>query len=145
MYKKRVLVLVVLLLATGAYLAINRYKNHPQKTTPEAYLNALSLYRHERAEYFRYAPESPFVVKKVDFNYLDYYPGNLNYIIHAKFVKQLPPDTLQLATSTGSLETFLIVGYAHFNLADKAQQLAVLQAANSNETALFIPFLDFFL
>lgn len=112
------------------------------KQNPQEYINQLTIHRHEQVEYFRYAPESPFLTKKVDFSYIDYYPANLKLRIDAKFEKRAIQDTLSLATSTGSIDKFLIVGTAHFKWNNIDNTLLVLASTQPNDPTLFIPFLD---
>ncbi len=112
------------------------------KEDPQAYINRLTIYRHEQVEYFRYAPESPFLTKKVDFSYIDYYPANLALKINAEYKKAERQDTLKLATSEGTIDEFLVVGTANFRWKKIDNALLVLASTKPNDPTLFVPFID---
>ncbi len=112
------------------------------KEDPQAYKNQLTIHRHERAEFFRYASESPFLIKRVDFSYLDYYPANLNLRFNAEYIKAEKQDTIKLATSEGTIDKFLVVGTANFTWQKTNNALLILASTKRNEPTLFVPFLD---
>ncbi len=113
-----------------------------KKENPQNYINHISIHRYERAEFFRYAPESPFIKYRVDFSYLDYYPANTDLRIEAKFEKNTKSDTISLVTSTNTIDKYIIVGTANFEFQDIDNILLVLGSINSGSQTLFIPFLD---
>ena len=123
-------------------LALLVYWFYFQKENPADYENQLTIYRYERAEFFRYAPESPFLTQKVNFSYLDYFASNLAYRIEAKFEKKNKIDTLSLATSTGTIDKFIVLGSANFRLQDQTNNLLVLKSTNPKDQSIFIPYLD---
>ncbi len=127
---------VVLICSAALYWFLSKEEN------PQQYIDGLSIHRHERAEYFRYSSESPFLKQKVDFSYLDYYPANLNFRIEANYNKRDKQDTLSLATSTGTIDKFLVVGTANFKWNEIDNTLLVLASTQRNDPTLFIPFLD---
>lgn len=134
---KKIIIGSVLLVSTaGLYWFLSN------KEDPQAYKNQLTIHRHEQAEFFRYAPESPFLTKKVDFSYLDYYPANLALRIKAEYNKAERQDTIELATSEGSIDRFLVVGTANFAWQEIDNTLLVLASTKPNDPTLFIPFLD---
>lgn len=113
--------------------------------TPEnetSYEDEITLYRHQRAEFYRNSPQSPFIEQKVPFSYLDYFPASTSYKIEAEFTPSSPQKKLALATSTGGFDTLFIVGKATFKRAGQLQTLLVLGTSSSMEDGLFIPFLD---
>ena len=123
-------------------LALLVYWFYFQKENPADYENQLTIYRYERAEFFRYAPESPFLTQKVNFSYLDYFASNLAYRIEAEFEKKNKIDTLSLATSTGTIDKFIVLGSANFRLQDQTNNLLVLKSTNPKDQSIFIPYLD---
>jgi len=123
-------------------LALLVYLFYFQKENPQDYENQITIYRYERAEFFRYSPESPFLTQKVNFSYLDYYPANIKLKIDARFERRNFYDTVALATSTGTIDTYKILGTANFNFEGVSNSLLVLASINPNEQSVFIPFLD---
>ena len=123
-------------------LALLVYWFYFKKENPQDYENQITIYRHERAEFFRYSPESPFLTQKVNFSYLDYYPTNINLKIEAQFDKNRTLDTLSLATSTGTIDKFIVLGTASFQFQNQMNSLLVLGSVNPNDPSLFIPYLD---
>ncbi len=112
------------------------------KEDPQQYADAIALHRHQVSEHFRYSPESPFLIKKVNFSYLDFYPANLDLRIKATYKKREKQDTLSLVTSEGTIDKFLVVGTASFNWAEVDNTLLVLASTKPNNSTLFVPFLD---
>lgn len=111
----------------------------PEKNT--SYEDQITLYRHQRAEFYRNSAESPFIAQKVPFTYLDYFEINRAFKIKAGFESYNPQKKLALATSTGTFDTLMIIGEATFNWDDQSQTLLVLGSGTSNDD-LFIPFQD---
>lgn len=132
----------ILIGSVSLLVAILVYWLFFNKENPQEYINHISLYRHERAEFFRYSPESPFISQKVDFKYIDYYPVNTDLKIKARFEKSNKSDTVGLATSTGTIDTFIISGTANFEIQNEQNTLLVLASINPEDKSLFIPFLD---
>lgn len=113
-----------------------------KKENPQNYLNEITLHRYERAEFFKYSPDSPFIQQKENFSYLDYYPANQKLNILADFKQSNSADTVNLATSTGTIDKFIAFGSANFNLDGDNNSLLVLRSLNPNDPSLFIPYLD---
>ena len=128
--------IVALIIATLVYWFFLKEEN------PQDYINHVTLHRHERSEFFRYSPDSPFLIQKINFNYLDYYPANQELNIVAEFKKNNKIDTINLATSTGTIDKFIAIGNANFNLHGIENSLLVLRSVIPNDPSLFIPYLD---
>jgi uncharacterized protein len=134
---KKTLVAVITLV-----IGILVYQFFYKKENSQNYDDHISMYRHERAEYFRYSPESPFLKQKVNFTYLNYYPANTDFRINAIFDKNDNLDTVALATSTGTIDKFILIGMANFEFKKIDNSLLVLRSTNQNDKTLFIPFMD---
>ncbi len=134
--KKIILGSVILLSTALLYWVLNKEEN------PQHYINHLSMHRHERSEFFKHATTSPFLAQKVNFSYLPYFRANLALRIEAELDKNATKDTLLLATSTGTIDTFLVIGKALFNWQEVDNSLLVLASTKRNDPSLFIPFLD---
>lgn len=106
------------------------------------YEDQITLYRHQRAEFYRNSPESPFITQQVPFSYLDYFPVNPEYKIEAEFTPLAPQEKIALATSTGGFDTLFITGTASFEWNNQLHTLIVLGSGNPSDDGLFIPFLD---
>lgn len=136
-YTKKIL--LALFLFTTTYLG---YWFFLKKENPQNYIDYISLHRYERAEFFRYSPKSPFLTQKVNFTYIDYYPTNIELRIEANFERSNKLDTIALATSTGTIDKYIIVGKAHFQFQEKNNTLLVLESLSQHDKTLFIPYLD---
>lgn len=132
----------ILLLITFATACFLIYWFVYKKENPQRYADHLTAYRHERAEFYRNSPQSPFIKQKINFTYLDYYTLNIGLRIEAKFEKNKNYDTLNLATSTGTIEKYIKVGQAKFNVNKNNHSLLVLRSANRADNSHFIPFID---
>ncbi|MCF6361117.1 MAG: DUF1684 domain-containing protein [Cyclobacteriaceae bacterium] len=127
---------VVLFCSAALYWFLTKEEN------PQQYLDNLSIHRHDQVEFFRFSLESPFLQQKINFSYLNYYTADLNYRIEAVYKKRAKQDTLSLATSTGTIDKFLVVGTANFKWQETDNTLLVLASTQRNDPTLFIPFLD---
>jgi len=134
--KNIIIIIISLLIVYAIYIFFFNKENDKN------YEDSLALYRHERANFFRNAPNSPFITQKVSFAYLDYYPINKDFRVKAAFKRNSDLDTLSLATSTGTIDKFLIVGTATFQIQNETQQLLVLESTLNKDGTLFIPFQD---
>lgn len=134
--KKIIIGSIVLLSTALVYWFLNK------EETPHQYINHLSIHRHERSEFFKHATNSPFLTQKGSFNYLPYFQANLALRVDATFDKNTRKDTVLLATSTGTIDTFLVIGKALFNWQEIDNSLLVLASTKPNDPTLFIPFLD---
>lgn len=132
----------ILLLVVPLVIAVAGYWFFFKKENLQNYTDHISIYRHERAEFFRYSSESPFLTQKVIFTYLDYYPTNTDFRIEAQFVKNNTLDTISLATSTGTTENYIIIGKADFQFQERKNTLLVLRSLTPRDKTLFIPYLD---
>ena len=106
-----------------------------------SYEDEITLYRHQKAEFYRNSPKSPFREQKVTFSYLDYYPVNISFRVKATYIPSQSLQKLSLATSTGTFDTLVVAGTASFNWEGENQTLLVL-SSNSLDENLFIPFQD---
>ena len=128
---------------TGALIVIALlYWFFFREENPQNYINQISLHRHQRAEFFRYSPESPFLLQKENFSFLDYYPANQELNILANFKHSSVSDTVGLATSTNTIDKYIILGSANFELEGVQNSLLVLRSLNPNDPSLFIPYID---
>lgn len=128
--------------AITVIIAILIYWFYTKEDNPQFYINQITLYRHERAEFFRYSPNSPFIQQKVNFSYLDYYSASPEFVIKANFKKTIELDTVNLATSTGTIDEFIAIGTANFNIQGVENSLFVLKSIHPNDQSLFIPYID---
>ncbi len=127
---------IVLICSAALYWFLSK------EESPQQYADAIAIHRHQVSEHFRYSPESPFLLKKINFSYLDFYPLNLDLRIEATYNKIEEQDTLKLATSEGTIDKFLVVGTATFKWDGVDNTLLVLISTKLNNPTLFVPFLD---
>ncbi len=75
------------------------------------------------------SPLSP--AQKTIFNKLNFYDFNPDFVVEARFERNLKDDQVSLKTTTRRVPVFEIYGYLHFELDGKKQKLAVLKDAES--------------
>lgn len=82
-----------------------------------------------------------------DFETLDFFPADTNYVITAKFVRTPDAVPFLMPTTTDRKSKEVVYGIAHFTLNGKAQQLEIYQneelmEEEGYEDYLFLPFTD---
>ena len=86
--------------------------------------------------------ESPFNVKQIVFEGLNYFEPSKKYKIEAEFIKLSPPDQVILVTNEGTDRVYDIYGKASFMLDGQLCTLQVLASEEELGSTLFIPFMD---
>ncbi|ARN76614.1 hypothetical protein BST97_00555 [Nonlabens spongiae] len=75
------------------------------------------------------SPLSP--AQKTIFNQLNFYEFNPDFVVEARFERNLKDDTVALKTTTARIPVYEVYGYLHFELNGKKQKLAVLKSSNT--------------
>lgn len=110
---------------------------------PKAYSQRIEKERQEKNASFRADKDSPILAEeRNNFKKLNYYPVKPEYKMKARLERFPQKEYLQIQTSTGSSESYLRWGWAHFQLQNKPLKLLILQPTTGDTEYLFVPFAD---
>jgi uncharacterized protein (DUF1684 family) len=104
------------------------------------YDEKIIAHRTERDIWFSNDFNSPFQVTNTPFKRISYYEPDPKYLVHAKVIKAVTPDSVVLITNTGESQVYEIYGNALFEIANTTCLLQLLKAPESDQ--LFLPFMD---
>jgi uncharacterized protein len=109
---------------------------------PQVYQQKIEKARQTKDASFRSGRDSPIPEEyRSNFRGLNYFPVNSDYRFQARLERMSVQEYIQIQTSTGSSETYLRWGWAHFQLRSQSLQLLILQSV-ADPSHLFIPFAD---
>lgn len=110
---------------------------------PKVYGPKLEQARQKKDASFRSGKDSPIPdTLRAGFAGLNYYPIKPEYRIIARLERFPEEEFLQIKTSTGSSESYLRWGWAHFQWQGQQLQLLILQPTTGDTDYLFAPFAD---
>jgi uncharacterized protein (DUF1684 family) len=102
-------------------------------------MDELEAFRKEKDHFFATHPQSPLTrEQKRDFHGLSYFPENPELRLELALDEFEDKDTIQVQTSTGSLQTY--VRYGRFNFTVDGQEATLVLYDNDN--GFFLPFVD---
>lgn len=107
-----------------------------------SYISELQGERTEKEIWMSSSLESPFNVKQVVFNGLDYFDPDLNFKIEAQFEKTQAEAQVTLITNDGKERVYDIYGLASFTIDGQPCSLQVLSSNEELGSTLFVPFMD---
>ncbi|MDX2249448.1 MAG: DUF1684 domain-containing protein [Bacteroidia bacterium] len=129
-------------LAVGlAFIAILIFND--LATNPSSYELKIRQEREQKNLQFKNDPESP--IRKEDrvaFSGLKYFPPNEDYVVPAKLIPNVSPDTLTLLTSTGTDYEVVRAGKLAFTLQGQSLELTVFLYLEPGKNEYFVPFRD---
>lgn len=105
-------------------------------------------YRDKQKATFLNAEESPLLpADRKKFKGLKYFPIDLSYRVHARFIRNETPVFFKMKTTTARLPEYVKYGEVHFTLNNQPCSLEVYQSPEISqrpgyEDYLFIPFTD---
>ncbi|WP_040398192.1 DUF1684 domain-containing protein [Cesiribacter andamanensis] len=109
---------------------------------PQQYQQRIQKEREQKNASFRSGRDSPIPQEaRSSFQGLNYYPITPELRLQARLERMPQPEAIRIETSTGTAETYLRWGLAHFQLRNQSLQLLILQAID-DPSYLFIPFAD---
>ena len=87
-------------------------------------------------------PESPFLVGRVPFHPLRYFPGDRKYTVRAKLQRRPAPEEVYLRTNRDNQAVMRYIGDLEFALGGEALHLRLYHAGEGVGTSVFVPFRD---
>jgi len=145
--------LVIFLILTGSSCKQDKkYHDEVQKDVDIAQTDALADildFRKELNEEFKNPETSPLPDRyRKDFNGLDFFPPDTNYIVHVKFSRTPEAIPFLMPTTTDRKSEEVVYGIAEFSLNGKNHKLEIYQnqelmKEEGYEDYLFLPFTDY--
>jgi hypothetical protein len=110
----------------------------------EEYNKQLQKERKDKNDFMRSGAESPFVVGKVKFDSLHYFPADLKYRIYASLEPIQNKKVIVLPASDGAEAQYKEYAYATFSLDGVENKLLILEIIDTGPTSgtLFLAFAD---
>jgi len=106
-------------------------------------LEELQARRKGKDEFFSTSHESPFHHQESEFSGLNYFAPDSRYRMDLELHRYEHPETVTMATSTGTQQRFHRVGYFEFEIEGKKAKLhAYKSAEREDDNQLFVPFRD---
>jgi len=87
-------------------------------------------------------PESPFVVGRVPFHPLQYFPLDPKYVVRATLERRPAPEEAYLRTNRDNQAVMRYIGDLVFSLGGETQRLRLYHAGEGVGTSVFVPFRD---
>lgn len=87
-------------------------------------------------------PESPFVVGRVPFHDLRYYPGDPKYVVSATLKRRPTPEEVYLRTNRDNQAVMRYIGDLGFSIGKETLRLRLYHAGEGVGTSVFVPFRD---
>jgi uncharacterized protein len=110
---------------------------------------ATKEWRHEldteramKDEFMARDPESPFVVGRVPFHALRYFPGDPKYLVRATLNRRPAPEEAYLRTNRDNQAVMRYIGDLMFSLHGEPFRLRLYHAGEGVGTSVFVPFRD---
>jgi uncharacterized protein (DUF1684 family) len=114
-----------------------------RNSAESSWLRELEAQRKGKDEYFVTSHDSPLHHQEREFSGLRYFAPNPKYRMNLKLHRYEHPETIIMATSTGTRQRFHKVGFFEFDLDGKKATLnAYKSAEREDDGELFIPFRD---
>ncbi|NIM93591.1 MAG: DUF1684 domain-containing protein [Anaerolineales bacterium] len=102
-------------------------------------MSQLDQFRKMKDEFFRTDHHSPLTAdQKRSFSGLNYFPENSDLDLHVEIQKFSEPETIQMQTTTGNVQTYLRYGRIQFDVDGQEAELTIF----NNEHGYFLPFVD---
>jgi len=103
---------------------------------------ALSRFRAEKDEFFRTSHSSPLHGSAEGPHPLSYFDPDPSFRTEAKLHRYADPESVMVATSSGSRQLFSRVGYFDLTLGGTQVRVHAYQSAEHDDPSLFLPFRD---
>ena len=87
-------------------------------------------------------PESPFIVGRVPFHPLQYFPADPNFIVRAKLERRSSPEEAYLRTNRDNQAVMRYIGDLRFTFRGEPLRLRLYHAGEGVGTSVFVPFRD---
>ena len=109
---------------------------------PEEWRRELDIERAMKNEFMVRDPESPFVVGRVLFHELRYFPADPKYLVQATLKRRPTPEEVYLRTNRDNQAVMRYIGDLAFSLEGEAFHLRLYHAGEGVGTSVFVPFRD---
>jgi len=106
------------------------------------WLRELETERAMKNEFMVRDPESPFVVGRVPFHDLRYYPPDPKYVVRAALRRRPAPEEAYLRTNRDNQAVMRYLGDLEFSIGNDDVRLRLYHAGEGVGTAVFVPFRD---
>jgi len=87
-------------------------------------------------------PESPFIVGRVPFHALRYFPPNAKFVVRASLERRASPEEAYLRTNRDNQAVMRYIGDLSFELEGEKMHLRLYHAGEGVGTSVFVPFRD---
>jgi len=87
-------------------------------------------------------PESPFIVGRVPFHPLRYFPPNRGFVVKASLERRPAPEEAYLRTNRDNQAVMRYIGDLSFELEGERMHLRLYHAGEGVGTSVFVPFRD---
>ena len=102
-------------------------------------ISEISLFRLQKDEFFAQHPQSPLTkAQKKNFRGLNYFAENPAFRFELELERFPDPQTIEIQTSTGDVQTYLREGKIHFDVDGQSAALTIYMSDNG----FFLPFAD---
>jgi len=102
----------------------------------------LATERAMKNEFMVRDPESPFLVGRVPFHDLLYFPADRRYVVRARLARRPAPEEAYLRTNRDNQAVMRYIGDLEFTLGKDALRLRVYHAGEGVGRSVFVPFRD---
>ena len=141
--KQRSIKLIAVLFLSLTAISCNDKESKIKSEGTTSYALQLMMSRIEKDKNMKQAADSPFQgTAQKEFEHLNYFEPNTNYIVTAKLEKLPLGDTLTTRTSLGKERQFLKFAMAHFELQKQQHSLLLLKSVKKDSKRLFLTFKD---
>jgi uncharacterized protein len=109
---------------------------------PAEWHRELETERTMKNEFMVRDPESPFVVGRVPFHDLRYFPPDPKFVVRATLRRRATPEEAYLRTNRDNQAVMRYIGDLEFSLGGEALHLRLYHAGEGVGTSVFVPFRD---
>jgi uncharacterized protein len=103
--------------------------------------NNLKTFRKQKNTFFKQHPQSPLTPEqRKQFTGLDYFPPHPGLDLDVEIEEFTTKETVQMQTSTGSVQTYLKFGRFQFEVDDETVELVLYYSQQNGH--FFLPFMD---
>ncbi|HXQ79335.1 MAG: DUF1684 domain-containing protein [Thermoplasmata archaeon] len=109
---------------------------------PREWHRELETERAMKNEFMIRDPESPFVVGRVPFHELRYFPPDPKFVIRATLKRRPTPEEVYLRTNRDNQAVMRYIGDLEFSIGRQPLHLCLYHAGEGVGTSVFVPFRD---
>jgi uncharacterized protein len=114
----------------------------PPMISPQEWHRELETERAMKNEFMIRDPESPFVVGRVPFHELRYFPPDPKLVVRATLRRRPTPEEVYLRTNRDNQAVMRYIGDLEFSIRGESLHLRLYHAGEGVGTSVFVPFRD---